>query len=791
MSRRSRALPRSSISVMPPGPAKDAARDAAVAAARASSSRGHDCSIRSSWGGDLLRAGEYAAAWRVLTEAVTCYEAVPNDRRLSNALVSLGSLKRTHGQFDAALAAFERAVTVSRERNDPVGTVVALNAVATAQTDLWRTDEARASLEAALTLARERKMETLASYTVGQLGAHFTQIGQFAAAVPLLEESLARAATVPRQIERLTQLCAARARAAGAGVAGARAALPVCDRNVTLARGDSPIALLYALRARAEARRRSGALDEASADLREAIELVEDLRAKTVPIDFMKRGFSGWHEWLFGSSISVAVQQRDVSRALETAERARSRALLDLLATREVNAHSPAIANAAPTAPAQANVAAEASVAVAGIVAPAGAGLSPRGEAGIAPSGDAVAARSLGGGRRDVALPRLDSSAAVRAATVPDMIATARRLHSTLLVYWVNPDAVYIWTITPDGAIHDARVEVTMSKVIGLVAATRAPASQDPAVGLFALKAASSRRPWRELHDLLIAPIREHLPKSADALVTIVPHGPLAQLSFAALQDEQGRYLLERHTLHYTPAVGVLAYTARRQEERRRQTRTQSGEGGARRCGQRRGTARWRSRRTAGRHRRRAARRAAVGAARGDGSRGAPRQPRDRADRCAGVGNGSPRTSGRSLDPALRDARHRPRRRNARIVPGPARRDREAEHWLRRGTGASSDGRLTADEVYELELDADLVVLSACSSALGPTGTEGVIGFTRAFLYAGAASVIATSWNVPDASSYELMSRFYRERARRDTRRPPAPCAPPSSRRSRRCVKAR
>ena len=48
----------------------------------------------------------------MLTEAVACYEGVPNDRRLSNALISLGSLKRTHGQFDAALAAFERAVAI-------------------------------------------------------------------------------------------------------------------------------------------------------------------------------------------------------------------------------------------------------------------------------------------------------------------------------------------------------------------------------------------------------------------------------------------------------------------------------------------------------------------------------------------------------------------------------------------------------------------------------------------------------------------------------------------------------
>jgi hypothetical protein len=36
-------------------------------------------------------------------------------------------------------------------------------------------------------------------------------------------------------------------------------------------------------------------VDEARADLREAIDLVEDLRGKTVPIDFMKRGFSAWH----------------------------------------------------------------------------------------------------------------------------------------------------------------------------------------------------------------------------------------------------------------------------------------------------------------------------------------------------------------------------------------------------------------------------------------------------------------------------------------------------------------
>jgi CHAT domain-containing protein len=79
-------------------------------------------------------------------------------------------------------------------------------------------------------------------------------------------------------------------------------------------------------------------------------------------------------------------------------------------------------------------------------------------------------------------------------------------------------------------------------------------------------------------------------------------------------------------------------------------------------------------------------------------------------------------------------------------------------------TDALTDGKLTADEVYGLRLHADLVVLSACGTALGPMSGDGVIGFTRAFLYAGARSVIATEWNVPDQTGYEVMRRFYRFR---------------------------
>ena len=69
----------------------------------------------------------------------------------------------------------------------------------------------------------------------------------------------------------------------------------------------------------------------------------------------------------------------------------------------------------------------------------------------------------------------------------------------------------------------------------------------------------------------------------------------------------------------------------------------------------------------------------------------------------------------------------------------------------------------TARRVEDL---ADLVVLSACRTALGPVEGDGVIGFARAFLSAGARSVVATQWDVSDRVSYEVMREFYARRAR-------------------------
>lgn len=66
-------------------------------------------------------------------------------------------------------------------------------------------------------------------------------------------------------------------------------------------------------------------------------------------------------------------------------------------------------------------------------------------------------------------------------------------------------------------------------------------------------------------------------------------------------------------------------------------------------------------------------------------------------------------------------------------------------------------------EIYNLKLGADLVVLSACQTALGKVVRgEGLIGIARGFMYAGAPRVVVSLWKVEDAATTDLMSHFYR-----------------------------
>ena len=78
------------------------------------------------------------------------------------------------------------------------------------------------------------------------------------------------------------------------------------------------------------------------------------------------------------------------------------------------------------------------------------------------------------------------------------------------------------------------------------------------------------------------------------------------------------------------------------------------------------------------------------------------------------------------------------------------------------------DGSLYPSEIVQLPLDADLVVLSACETAVGPIqGEEGISTLARAFLLAGSRTVVSTLWTIDDDSTLYLMKAFYAELARK------------------------
>ena len=136
-----------------------------------------------------------------------------------------------------------------------------------------------------------------------------------------------------------------------------------------------------------------------------------------------------------------------------------------------------------------------------------------------------------------------------------DLLATVREAASTVVEYMVMPERLIVWVAVPNEPVAvrsvPTRKEELERQVSALLALIASPPRLDEG---FVQK---QRALLRALYGSLIVPIEDLLPALSDQPVTIVPHGELFRVPFAALLDDKGSYLIEKHPIVYAISIAV------------------------------------------------------------------------------------------------------------------------------------------------------------------------------------------------------------------------------------------
>ncbi|MEO0538901.1 MAG: CHAT domain-containing tetratricopeptide repeat protein [Cyanobacteria bacterium P01_A01_bin.123] len=360
------------------------------------------------------------------------------------------------------------------------------------------------------------------------------------------------------------------------------------------------------------------------------------------------------------------------------------------------------------------------------------------------------------------------STIAITSAQSPDLSAIqslSQTERKTLVTYSLVPAdegfgaVLYIWLVSPQGEIIFRQQPLTDINLSDLVIDTRnaigvrgtdrnAPVPTYSPEQLAQLQAEQDEK-LSQLHDLLIDPIADLLPDDPNQPVVFIPQDELFLVPFPALKDDNGDYLIENHTILTAPSIQVLQLTHDIADSRNGATTDQPVIVGNPTM-------------------------PTVTFLTDDGEfvdtqltplYGALQE----ANAVSEFLGTSALTGDQATESTVKQqlasadlihlATHGlleygdPRETGTRDVPGA----------IALTPGNGEDGLLTAAEILQMDLQADLVVLSACDTGRGRITGDGVIGLSRSFIAAGVPSVVVSLWAVPDAPTADLMTEFYRQ----------------------------
>ena len=630
--------------------------------------------------------GNYAKAIEYTQQSLVIAREIKDRRKEGAALGNLGAAYNFLGNYAKAIEYAQQHLAIAREIQDRDGEGRALGNLGSAYRSLGNYAKAIEYAQQSLAIAREIQDRDGEGRALGNLGNAYNFLGNYTKGIEYAQQSLAIAREIKdREGEgRALGNLGLFYRSLGNYAKG----IEYTQQHLAIAReikdryGEG-----MALNNLGVGFLKAGNLTEAEKMLIDGIQVWESMRQMLGSNDANKVSIFEEQARTYRTLQQVRVAQNNPNAALEIAERGRARAFVDLLTQRLSTGDANSVITAAPN---QEQIRQIAKAQNATVV-----------QYSIIYDGFEIQGKEVG-----------------------------------------RESAIYIWVIQPTGEITFRQVDLKPLWQKHNASLASLIIGNQEFLAVRSRSSLGSTQPQPNLptlHQLLIDPIQTLLPKDPNAHVIFIPQGSLFQVPFPALQDANGTYLIQKHTILTAPSIQVLALT---RQQRQKLPSQQSNSGRA----------------------------LVLGNPRMPSVSLSPGEPKRQLSALPGA-----EAEARAIAPLLKtQAITGAQGTKAAIVQKMPQASiiHLATHGLLddvRGLGSaialapsgSDDGLLTAEEIFGMKLQASLVVLSACNTGEGRITGDGVIGLSRALISAGVPSVIVSLWAVPDAPTSELMQSFY------------------------------
>lgn len=465
-----------------------------------------------------------------------------------------------------------------------------------------------------------------------------------------------------------------------------------------------------------KASKRLGLNDMALIHLTKAVDLVEQERGRLTRDSFKTHNLDLRND-CFLELVDLYIRLKRPYDALAIAEKGRARAFLDMLSSKKQGRKVESFSGP----------------------------LSSRNTGGQSASGASLLAMAKpeAGSRGVSVIPRASeiyNSSAVspvnaKAPDIDEIKTLVKNSKSTLVEYYILQDKIVVWVIDPDTTIHMLPAipltQQALSEKVSLAyeSIIHQPKSAEE------VEAVGKRRQQnlRELYEVFLKPVEPFLPKDENSLVTIVPHGPMFMIPFAALQAQDKKYFIEKHTISYMPAIGVMRATQKIEENMASQASKLLAFGNPiTKAIEFLGTLPYSEKEVQN-----------IATLFGDGNA------------VVKIGQDANKKTFEELAPKFTNVHL--------ATHGLVDEEHPMQSSLVLAPTRGDDGLLSVKDILAMkELKAKLVVLSACQTGRGKITGDGVVGLSRAFIIAGTPSVLVSQWNVDDIITEFQMKAFYK-----------------------------